>query len=100
MPIRLTKPLSIVALSVALLPAAHADDNPLWSLAIAVPGLAANVGNIVPMVPQPVYVAPPVQYVPVPGYYAPPPGYGRPGERRGWRRHEDERRHEDDGGDH
>jgi hypothetical protein len=98
------KTLAAIALStVVALPAAHADDSPLWSLAIGVPGLIANVGNAYPVAPQPVYVAPPVQYVPAPVYYAAPPYYapgpqyrGERRDRRHWDRHHEE---DDRGGD-
>ncbi len=100
----LAKSLTALALcSAAALPTAHADDFPLWSLAIGVPGLIANAGNVYPVAPQPVYVTPPVQYVPAPGYYVAPPYYA-PGpqyrEDRRYRRHEDRHHGEDDhGGD-
>jgi hypothetical protein len=93
------KTLAALALStVVALPAAHADDSPLWSLAIGVPGLIANVGNAYPVAPQPIYVTPPVQYVPAPVYYAAPPVYYTPGpqyrgerrDRRHWDRHHEE----------
>ncbi|MBN8775941.1 hypothetical protein [Thiomonas arsenitoxydans] len=99
------KTLAAIALStVVALPAAQADDSPLWSLAIGVPGLIANVGNAYPVAPQPVYVAPPVQYVPAPVYYAAPPPYYAPGpqyrgerrDHRHWDRHHGE---DDRGGD-
>ncbi|MGC9184163.1 MAG: hypothetical protein ACP5GC_01770 [Thiomonas sp.] len=106
MPMRqfLAKTLTALALSsAAALPAAHADDSPLWSLAIGVPGLIANVGNAYPVVPQPVYVAPPVQYVPAPGYYVAPPYYAPVPQYRDERRRRGhwDRHHEDDdrGGD-
>ena len=101
----LAKTLAIAALSAAVLPAARADDNPLWSLAIGVPGLAAQIGNVYPVAPQPVYVAPPVQYVPAPGYYYYPaapvaPGYG-PRYHGEWRHreHEDHRHWHEEGDD-
>lgn len=88
---------ALVVGSAASLPLAHADDSPLWSLAIGVPGLVANIGNAYPVAP-PVYVAPPVQYVAPPVYYAAPPVYvpGPPyrEDRRRWR-HGD-RHHGDD----
>ena len=92
-----------MALTVSMVPVAHADHDPFWSLAIGVPGLVANLGNVYPVAPQPVYVAPPpVQYVPAPPVYiaqpyapAPPYGYYRA---RPWRgdRHGGEHR---DGGE-
>lgn len=98
------KTLAALALStVVALPSARADDSPLWSLAIGVPGLIANVGNAYPVVPQPVYVAPPVQYVPAPGYYVVPPAYApRPPYReyRHRREHDERRRWGEDDGDH
>jgi hypothetical protein len=80
------------------LPAAHADDFPLWSLAIGVPGLIANVGNAYPVAPQPVYVAPPVQYAPAQGYGVAPPYDAPVPPYRGERHHRGhwDRHHEDD----
>ncbi len=97
------KSVSAVALAVVLLPTAQADDNPFWSLAIGVPGVVANLGNVYPVAPQPVYMAPPVQYVPAPSYYmaqpyAPVPQYQYERPRR-WRGdHRGEGEH-GDGGD-
>ena len=66
----LRRSLLAMALAVSMVPAAHADHDPFWSLAIGVPGLVANLGNVYPVAPQPVYVAPPpVQYVPAPPVY-------------------------------
>jgi hypothetical protein len=95
----LAKTMTVLTLGAAAsLTVAHADNTPLWSLAIGVPGLIANIGNAYPATPQPVYVAPPVQYVPAPGYYVAPPYYAPvpqyPYERR--HREHDERRHWED----
>lgn len=99
----LRQTLIAVALAASLVPEAHADHDPFWSLAIGVPGLVAHLGNVVPVVPQPVYVAPPpVQYVPAPPVYiaqpyAPTPQYytyrtrpWRGGEHRRWEHGDDE----------
>ncbi|MBU6439137.1 MAG: hypothetical protein KGJ03_01585 [Betaproteobacteria bacterium] len=73
----------------ALFTAAQAEE-PYWSLSVGTPGLAANVGNVLPAPPV-VYAAPPVVYAPAPVYYAPayaaPPAYGW---RRGHRWHRDD----------
>ncbi len=103
--ISLSKGLVAAAFAIALIPAAHADGDPFWSLAIGVPGLIGQIGNAYPVAP-PVYAAPPpVQYVPAPTYYAvqpyaPAPQY--PDQRfRRWHGDHRDYHHEDhgDGGD-
>lgn len=77
----LRQSLLAVVLAVSIVPEAHADHDPFWSLAVGIPGLVAQLGNVYPVAPQPVYVAPPqVQYVPAPPVYiaqpyAPAPHY-------------------------
>ena len=92
------KSLSGAAFALALLPAAHADGDPFWSLAVGVPGLVANLGNVYPVAPQPVYVAPPpVQYAPAPGYYVAQPYAPAPPYYSERRRHWHGDHHEDHG---